>query len=225
MNLIRIYPIVAHLLNVHRRVSKFEKELKLDAASSTLFNYIIKWMWYIRDSRNIKWKKSIKKKERAKKKRRSAKIRSMTKWNQQRSLWMESWTNFVIPLLRSSYNYIKYISTNLPTIITPSSLRRSQELLTIRTRSANMEQSRTSKLHTTLSMSIDSSLTYARYILKRKLQYNTRCYLYTISIKSRSIHIDEKFEIDWLATWLVERYISRCIFFFFFYIPSSIKGI
>lgn len=139
---------------------------------------------------------------------------------------MESWTNFVIPLLRSSYNYIKYISTNLPTIITPSSLRRSLGLLTIRTRSANMEQSGgTSKLHTTLSMSIDSSLTYAPYILKRKLQYNTRCYLYTISIKSRSIHIDEKFEIDWLATWLVEKYIFRCIFFFLFIFLPVLKTV
>lgn len=96
-------------------------------------------------------------------------------------------TNFLISLLRSSYNYIKYVSTNLTAIIMPSSLRRSLRFLTVRTRSANMEQSRTSKLHTTLSMPIDSSLIYARYILKRKLQSHMLPPMYYLS-RSVKIH-------------------------------------
>lgn len=100
------------------------------------------------------------------------------------------------------------ISTNLTAIIMPSSLRRSLGFLTIRTRSANMEQSRTSKLHTTLSMPINSSLIYTRYILKRKLQSHI-----LLSTKSRSIHIDEKFEINCHLTRR-EIYISM----YFFYI-------
>lgn len=96
----------------------------------------------------------------------------------------------------------------------PSSLRRSRGFLTVRTRSSNMEQSRTSKLHTILSMSIDSSLIYARYILKRKLP------MYYLS--SQDPYISAK-NSRLIATWLAKRYIYIYIylevFFLYLFLP------
>lgn len=96
----------------------------------------------------------------------------------------------------------------------PSSLRRSRGFLTVRTRSSNMEQSRTSKLHTTLSMPIDSSLIYARYILKRKLP------MYYLS--SQDPYISAK-NSRLIATWLAKRYIYIYIylevFFLYLFLP------
>lgn len=103
---------------------------------------------------------------------------------------------------------------NLATIIMPNSLRRSRGFLTVRTRSSNMEQSRTSKLHTTLSMPIDSSLIYARYILKRKLP------MYYLS--SQDPYISAK-NSRLIATWLAKRYIYIYIylevFFLYLFLP------
>lgn len=94
----------------------------------------------------------------------------------------------------------------------PSSLRRSLRFLTVRTRSANMEQSRTSKLYTTLSMPIDSSLIYARYILKRKLQSHMLLPTYYLS-RSVKIHTYRRKIRDWLTR--KEIYISTYLFFIF----------
>lgn len=99
----------------------------------------------------------------------------------------------------------------------PSSLRRSLRFLTVRTRSANMEQSRTSKLHTTLSMPIDSSLIYARYILKRKI---THVATYVLSIKiSQDPYISTK------NSRLIDSQRNIYLDIFIFYISFNIKGI
>lgn len=100
----------------------------------------------------------------------------------------------------------------------PSSLRRSLRFLTVRTRFANMEQSRTSKLHTTLSMPIDSSLIYARYILKRKLQSHMLPPMYYLS-RSVKIHTYRRKIRDWLTR--KEIYISTYLFFIFLSILNS----
>lgn len=135
----------------------------------------------------------------------------MSKWNQQRSLWMERdefpdlSPKIIVQLYKicidesNSNHYAEFITPITKISYSTHALR-------------NMEQSRTSKLHTTLSMPIDSSLIYARYILKRKLQSHMLLPMYYLS-RSVKIHTYRRKIRDWLTR--KEIYISTYLFFIF----------